>query len=159
MAKVILTCGRLCSGKTTYAKKLCQELPAVHYSIDELTMLLLGPYPGDILDEYFEKLEGYFYSKAAETAKSGINAVIDVGLWTKDERTAAREYFKNAGAECEIHYIKVADSVWKERIERRNADIEAGRSNDYYVDGNLFRKFETMFEEPQPEEIDATVGE
>ncbi len=153
MAKVILTCGRLCSGKTTYSERLSRELPAVHFSIDDLTLLLLGPQPGDILDEYFDKLEIYFYEKAAETAKNGINCVIDVGLWTADERAYAKKFFLDRGVDCEIHYLKIPDNIWKNRIEKRNRDISEGKSRAYYVDENLLKKFESFFEEPSDDEI------
>ena len=33
MAKVIMTCGKLCSGKSTYARKLKDELGAVILSL------------------------------------------------------------------------------------------------------------------------------
>lgn len=157
MSRIIITCGRLCSGKTTYAKSLADRLPAVHFSIDELTMLLLGPYAGDLLDEYFEKLEPFFFEKAIELSRRGISSVIDLGLWTREERDSARRFFRERGADCEIHYIKVPDGVWKERIAKRNRDIEAGLSKDYYVDENLMKKFESFFEEPSPDEVDLVV--
>ena len=40
MAKVIMTCGRICCGKTTYAQKLREERNAVILSIDEITLTL-----------------------------------------------------------------------------------------------------------------------
>ena len=159
MAKIILTCGKICSGKTTYAKRLARELPAVHFSVDDLTMLLLGPYAGDVLEEYVEKLEGYFFEKAVELAKSGISSVIDIGLWTEEERKDARRFFSERGVGCEIHYIKIPDDVWRGRIAKRNKDIEAGKSRDYYVDENLMKKFQSCFEEPSRESVDRVISE
>ena len=157
MARIIITCGRLCSGKTTYAKSLAERLPAVYFSVDELTLLLLGPYPGDILDEYVEKLEGYFFNKAVELAERGISSVIDIGLWTRAEREDAKKYFHERGADCELHYIKVSDDEWRRRISKRNSDIEAGVSREYYVDENLLKKFESFFEEPKAGEADEVI--
>ncbi len=165
MAKVIITCGKLCSGKTTYSETLCQKLPAVLFSIDDLTMLLLGPYPGDVLDEYFEKLQGYFYKKAADTAKNGVNVVLDLGLWQKSERLEAREFFKAEGVDLEIHYLKISDSLWRERIKNRNESIsDQTRSSEnpfkplpYFVDENLLKKFESFFEEPDEQEVDKII--
>lgn len=159
MAKIILTCGKICSGKTTYAKRLARELPAVHFSVDDLTMLLLGPYAGDTLDEYVGKLEGYFFEKAVELVKSGISSVIDIGLWTEEEREDARRFFGERGVGCEIHYIKIPDDVWLGRIAKRNKDIEAGKSRDYYVDENLMKKFQSCFEEPSLESVDRVISD
>ena len=44
MPKVILIIGRLCSGKTTYARKVAREEHAVHLNCDEL-MRTLFPEP------------------------------------------------------------------------------------------------------------------
>lgn len=148
MAKVIVTCGRLSSGKTTYAKRLSKELPGVLFSVDDITLLLLGPYAGNTLNEYCEKLETYFLEKSAETAKNGVNCIIDIGLWTKAERERVRNFFKERGVKCEIHYLKVSEKEWKKRIENRNREVENGRADVYCVDENLLKKFETVFEEP-----------
>lgn len=159
MARIIVTCGRLCSGKTTYATALSKSLPAVHFSVDDLTLLLLGPYPGDILNEYVEKLEGYFFEKSIELAERGISSVIDIGLWTRAEREAVRKFYRDRGAACELHYISVSEPEWRRRIEKRNRDIEAGLTEAYTVDENLLKKFESFFEAPSPDEVDVTVSE
>ena len=157
MARIIITCGRLCSGKTTYAKMLAKKLPAVHLSVDDITLLLLGPFPGEILDEYVEKLEKYFFEKSVELAECGISSVIDIGLWTKAERESVREFFRKRGSMCELHYIKISDGEWRRRIEKRNLDIENGLVRAYQVDENLLEKFGKWFEEPSPEEIDEII--
>lgn len=157
MARIIITCGKICSGKTTYAKRLVKEIGAVHLSVDDITLLLLGPFPGDILDEYVEKLEGYFLEKSLEIAAAGNNVVIDLGLWTRLEREDVREFYRKRGAECELHYIKIPDKVWRERIEKRNRDVEAGLVQAYLVDENLQRKFESWFEEPTRDEVDEVI--
>ena len=65
MAKVIMTCGKICSGKSTYAEKLRKESGAVVLSIDELMTAVLGRELGDIHDEYVRHCEQYLYKKAA----------------------------------------------------------------------------------------------
>ena len=40
MPKVIMTCGKICSGKSTYAQKLRLEYSAVILSVDEITLAL-----------------------------------------------------------------------------------------------------------------------
>ena len=157
MARIIITCGKLCSGKTTYSKRLAKEIGAVRLSVDEITLLLLGPFAGDILDEYFQKLEKYLMEKSLEAAEAGVSSVIDLGLWTKAEREKVRKFYRERGAECEIHYLKVPDGVWRERIEKRNREIEAGLTEAYPVDENLLQKFESFFEEPSPDEVDAII--
>ena len=42
MAKVILICGKICSGKSTYAQQLRRENRAVVLSIDEVMLAFFG---------------------------------------------------------------------------------------------------------------------
>lgn len=42
MAKVILICGKICSGKSTYAEQLRVQNNAVVLSTDEITLALFG---------------------------------------------------------------------------------------------------------------------
>ena len=48
MPKVILICGRICCGKTTYSKKLCAERNAVLLSVDEIMLSLFDQCCGDM---------------------------------------------------------------------------------------------------------------
>ena len=43
MGKVILICGKIGSGKTTYANKLAKEINAVIFSHDDIILPLFGP--------------------------------------------------------------------------------------------------------------------
>lgn len=47
----ILLCGRICAGKTTYAKRLGKTRGAVCLSCDELMLALFGQQLGDRHDE------------------------------------------------------------------------------------------------------------
>ena len=52
MAKVYMTCGRICSGKSTYAQTLRQKYSAVILSVDEITLALFGQDAGENHDAY-----------------------------------------------------------------------------------------------------------
>lgn len=157
MAKIILICGRICSGKSTYAAKLRKELKAVTLSCDEIMLAMLDPYLGDAHEMYKARREKYIMEKAVEIAQTGIDVIMDRGLWTKESRMRSRRYFARAGLETELHYLDVEDSEWHRRIEKRNRRVLAGRSTAYYVDENLAAKFRARFEKPLPEEADLWV--
>lgn len=157
MAKVIMLCGKICSGKSTYARKLRDSLNAVILSNDELMIDILGKDTGDMHDEYVRRTEFYFSKKAAEIVKAGVDVILDRGLWTKSRRDLAREQFRDAGVDCEIHYLNVPDDEWKRRIAKRNAEVENGRSDVYFIDDGLLEKFHSMFEIPDESEIDVWV--
>ena len=52
MPKVLIMCGKICSGKSTYAEKLKFENKAVILSVDELTLALFENQAGEKLDFY-----------------------------------------------------------------------------------------------------------
>lgn len=158
MAKVIMTCGRICSGKSTYAERLRRENKAVLLSIDEIMLAMFGQHVGEMHDEYVARTEKYLFGKSLEIIDSGINVVLDWGVWTKAERAEAREFYRSRGIDYELHYIAVSDEAWRERIAKRNNAIIEGKINAYYVDENLARKFGAIFEPPSDEEIDVRIN-
>ena len=59
MAKVIITCGKICSGKSFYAKKIKEELNAVIISPDEATYELINNEQGEFYDIFSKRLNHY----------------------------------------------------------------------------------------------------
>ena len=157
MSKVIMTCGKICSGKSTYAKEQRKQRKAVILSVDELTLALFGRDAGEKLDDYVAKTKEYLYKKSLEIIDSGIDVILDWGFWTKEERACARSFFDSNGIANEFHYIDIDDDEWHRRIEKRNQDILAHKSDDYYVDEGLSAKFQAIFEKPDPSEMDRWV--
>ena len=68
MAAVILICGKICSGKSTWAKALCRESGALCLSVDELMLALLPERLGDLHDEVAARAQGYLLRQAARIA-------------------------------------------------------------------------------------------
>ncbi|MBQ5418306.1 MAG: ATP-binding protein [Oscillospiraceae bacterium] len=158
MPKMIMTCGLICCGKTTYAKKLCTETHSVLLSVDEITLALLGNDPGELLDGYVEKLKNYFFEKSLEIISDGIGVVMDWGLWTRAERDYARSFCRSHGIDMEIHYLKISENEWKKRICARNAGVTASGGGAYIVDEGLAEKVTSLFEEPSDSECDVIVN-
>lgn len=154
MPKVFLTCGKICSGKSTYADKLRTENKAVLLSVDEITLAMFGRDAGENHDTYVERAENYLYEKSIEIIKTGISVVLDWGFWTKSERDFAKEFYRSHGVEYEFHYIDISDDTWRANINKRNRSVLAGETDAYYVDDGLAKKFESIFEIPDKSEID-----
>lgn len=157
MAKVILICGKICVGKSTYAAKFCGDERAVLLSCDEITLALFGRDAGEMHDTYVERTQNYLFAKAAEIAGTGINVVLDWGFWQKEEREYARAFFTSRRVACEFHYLDISDTVWKNRLQKRNTAVLAGDANAYFVDEGLANKFGALFEPPARDEIDVWV--
>ena len=152
MAKIFLMCGKICSGKSTHAEKLRKKYNAVILSVDEITLALIGQDAGEKHDYYVEKLKEYLYKKSLEILEAGVNVVLDWGYWIKAERDFAREYYSSHNVEYEFHYIDISDEEWYRRLAKRNADVLAKKTDAYYVDDGLAKKFQTIFEKPEKEE-------
>jgi len=159
VAKVILICGKICSGKTTYAKKLCRESGAVLLSVDEIMLAMFGQHCGDLHDTYAERTRNYLLNKAVELNKKGITPVLDWGFWTSDGRKEVRQFFAERDVKTEWHCIDISDATWHKRLETRNRDVLNGTESAYFVDENLAAKFESRFEMPRPDEIDVRIME
>lgn len=157
MAKVYMICGKLCSGKTTYARKLCHEKSAVLLSTDEITLALFGQHCGDKHDEYVEKTQTYLFQKSLEILNNRISVVLDWGFWQQNERDFARAFYQSHGIDFEFHAIEISDSVWFQRLTKRNAMVEKDPTIAYYVDENLARKFASLYEPPYKNEIDVWI--
>jgi len=157
MAEVIMTCGRVCSGKSTYARKTAAERGAVILSVDEITLAMFPEGAGDMLDTYVERAEQYLYRKSLEIIRTGTDVVLDWGFWTRSEREFARNFYARNGVHCELHYLDISDAIWHQRIAERNQLVSAGKVSAYYVDDGLAEKFSAIFEKPDENEIDKII--
>ena len=154
MAKVYLICGKICSGKSTYAGQLRVQNHAVLLSTDEITLALFGQHCGDKHDEYVERTQNYLFNKSLEIIEVGVNVILDWGFWMKEERDYAREFYKSRNIECEFHYINISDKTWHARLKKRNSEVLSETTSAYYIDDNLAEKFAAIFEVPSEDEID-----
>ena len=159
MAKVIMTCGKICCGKTTYANKLKEEMNAVILSIDEITLALFPDGAGEMHDTYVLRAEQYLLKLSLQILQAGTDVILDWGLWTRQQRDRIRAFYRaNGEIENEIHYLRIREQEWQRRIRKRNE----GQGRDpsaYYVDEGLLEKVESLFEEPAADETDLIVEE
>lgn len=155
MAKVIAICGKICSGKSYYAKQIKARYNAVILSTDEATYDLIKNEQGEFYDIFADRVNKYLRKKAAEIVSAGCNVILDWGFWTREERKETTDYFNIYGIDVEWHYINIEKNRWEKLIEERNKRIEEGSgSSDFYLDDGLMKKLLSKFEEPTREEID-----
>ena len=155
MGKVILVCGKICSGKSYYSRQIKEQLNAVIISPDEATYELINNEQGEFYNIFSERLNKYLTRKAGEIAKAGANVIFERGLWSREERKLIRDYYKEKNVECEIHYVYIDDETWKRNIKKRNKKVLDGNGgSDFYLNEGLMKKLESKWEEPTEEEYD-----
>ncbi len=157
MAKVYMTCGKICSGKSTYAEHLRKKHKAVILSVDEITLALFGQNAGENHDDYVARTENYLFKKSLDIIAVGVNVVLDWGFWTKEERDFAKDFYRSQNVQFEFHYIDIDDDEWHRRLNKRNKDVSENKANAYYIDDALAAKFNSIFEKPDKDEIDIIV--
>jgi predicted kinase len=155
MGKVILICGKICSGKSYYAKRLKERYNAVILSTDEVTYDLINNEQGEFYNIFAERVNLYLRKKAVEIVQAGANVILDWGFWTNENRIEISQFFKTHNVQYEWHYMDVDDEVWHKNIDERNSRIlEGNGGSDFYVDAGLLEKLLSMFEVPKEDEID-----
>lgn len=159
MSSVILICGKLCCGKTTYAERLRLEHKAILLSVDEITLSLFGQHCGDKHDDYVARTKRLLLAKSLELLEIGVDVILDWGFWLKEEREEIRRYYASRNIPCQFHYLHISEQTWQARLRQRNQDVMAGKANAYYVDENLAAKFDGLFQEPCEGEIDLWINQ
>ena len=150
-----LICGKICSGKSWYARELAKQENAVILSTDELTWDLTNNEQGPGYDAFARRCNGYLRKKAGQIAAVGCNVVLDWGFWTRADREEIAEYFAERNLPIQWHYIDVPEEIWAENIRRRNDRVLRGEGgSDFFVDEGLKEKVLSLFEIPKKDEMD-----
>lgn len=158
MSKIIAICGKICCGKSYYAKQIKEQENAVILSIDEVTYDLIDNEQGEFYNGFAERINKYLIKKAAEIVKADCNVILDWGFWTKAERQETTKYFNQFGIDVEWHYVDIERSRRERLIEERNAKIKNGNGgSNFYVDEGLMEKLLSKFEEPTREEMNVWI--
>ena len=156
MGQVELICGKICSGKSTYARTLLQEKNAVALSCDE-AMRMLEDVLCDDYDAAAAQVKRYLHKKAVDLANAGCRVVLDWGFWTRAERMQVSAYYARAGISARWHYIDVSDAQWEKQIAQRNAAVLSGAADEYIVDTGLKEKLLSRFEAPVRDDMDVWI--
>lgn len=115
--RLILLCGLPCAGKTTLAKRLEHEVPAVRLCPDEW----ISDLGVDLFDEPFRaRLEARFRRLAADLLRLGQDVVLEFGFWSRAERDELRDMARDLGVAVELRFLDVPFAELVRRLEIRN---------------------------------------
>ena len=154
MAKIYLICGKICSGKSFYARELQKEIAGIQLSCDELMLSLFPDGLGEKHDDVSRAAREYLMKKAVDAVQAGCNAILDWGFWWADNRREITNQLQEAGIPFEWHYVDVSDERWEKNIAHRNERILRGETQDYFIDEGLKQKCISLFDVPDAAEMD-----
>ncbi len=131
------------AGKTTFAKSLEQTLPAVRFSHDEWMNKLYGENPPlEHFTTYYKKVQDLIWTYAERLLELNQDVILDFGFWSRASRDEARAKAKAVGATTKLYFLDAPEHVLKERVRKRNENLQGS----LYVDDHAFELFKTRFE-------------
>lgn len=118
---LIFFCGKMGAGKTTYSKKLANELNALFLSEDEW---LAAIYPDEIKNfndyiKYSSRLKPLLTGHVRSILQSGVSVVMDFPGNTKKQRAWFKEIFSGGQIPHKLIYLKADDQLCLNRLEQR----------------------------------------
>ncbi|TSA83035.1 ATP-binding protein [Deinococcus detaillensis] len=140
--------GFLGSGKTTLARQLETELPALRFSSDEWMVTLYGQDPPEALfSEYRSRIYALMRRYWTRALALGLPVVLDEGFWTRRERDDLRAEAEQLGVPLILYALSTPESVARERIRHRNQE-----PHSLYIAENTYNLFRPRFEPLEPDE-------
>jgi predicted kinase len=131
------------AGKTTFARRLERDLPAVRFSHDEWMSHLFGDDPPA---ERFAMQYGRVWDLMAAVWMRclvlGVDVVLDLGFWTRAERDQVRDQVTGAGADYRLYELRCPEPRAWARIEARNRDL----GGSLLITRNTFEVLKARFE-------------
>src|SRR4051812_14173414 len=146
-ARLVLICGLPASGKSTLARRLAPEIPAIRLDKDAWTIQL----GADVWDEAFRvRLEHQLWVLSLDLLARGQSVILEWGHWARVERDEKRLAARALGVGVELHHLDAPLDELIERAERRTA---SGEWTAAPITREHFERWATTFEPPDEAEL------
>ena len=156
MSKLILVCGHIGAGKTTYALSQAAQLKAIRFSIDPWMQTLFSKdmtsIDYDWMIERVHRCYEQIWEIASQILQLDGNVVLDLGFTTKEQRMLFVKKAQELGIETQLHYINTPQEVRKQRVAQRNKDKDPSVYS-FEVTDMMINFMEPRFEVPTDEEL------
>lgn len=141
--------GFLGAGKTTFARRLETDLPAIRFTHDEWMARLYGEdSPEALFADRFERVSSLIDRVWQRCVTLGLDVVLDLGFWTRSRRDAVRAEAMHLGGEVRLYSLAVPEAEAWRRIERRNRCLDGS----LFIAPETFEILKRRFEPLAPDE-------
>jgi predicted kinase len=152
MATLHLMVGLPCSGKTTLARKLEHELPALRLALDDWHISLFGQDAQEPEhDARHMLIEANLWNIARRVLELGTNVILDYGFWAREEREDYRLRAKQLGASSEVHYLDVPEDELLSRFVKRNSQPS---QDSFIIPVEAMKPWIAFFQKPTLDELE-----
>jgi predicted kinase len=129
VTRLFLMCGLPGAGKTTRARALAEQLPALRLSPDEW----LADLGLDIFDEPARtRLESVLWTHTVDLLRLGQTVILEFGFWSSAERAEKRAAARETGAKVHLDYTDTPLNELVRRVTARGAPtITEAQLRDY----------------------------
>jgi len=150
MAKVVLCCGKVCSGKSTFTERLEASYGYFSFSADDW-MLRLFDQTEDraVFDRNLSRSTEMIHRLALRLLDRGIDVALDFGFWKERDRKATVERYAARGHDAVLVYFPVDDETQIRHMAKRQA-VDGMRH--YRFDEATIAVLNGFFEEPSSDE-------
>lgn len=150
MAEIILCCGKISCGKSTFAKRLETERGVFPFSADEWMLHFYGEPPErEVFETGLGRCKEMIYRLSERLLGRGQDVVLDFGFWQREERERVRARFEALGHVVQLVYFPIEEARQLAFLQCR----QAGGAGEHYVfDAGTVAVLNAMFECPAKEE-------
>ena len=139
MATIHIIHGYIAFGKTTLARKLARDLPAVHLDADDLIQKL---YDKDLPESEFAAkvpvVMNFLWEMARKIIDAGADVIMDIGPWSREMRQNALNMAKQITPDVVFHTIVLNPKIARDRLIKRNQENQIlDVTTPEYFDKNL----------------------
>jgi predicted kinase len=121
MATLHFVCGKAGAGKTTMARQIAAQTPALFICEDEWLIRLAEPI--ESLEQYLaetRRIRSVVAPLCIDLLKLGMSVVLDFAGNTIRDRRWVRSVFEAASADHRLHYLPADVETCKARVRQRN---------------------------------------
>jgi len=156
MSKIHIVFGPQGAGKSTYSKKLSEEVSGIHMSIDNWMWKLYGddlPSPMNLkwIMERVERCEKQIWELTKDISARNCDVILDLGFTKREKRKLFQDLVKEQNQESQLHYVTAPHSIRRERVLKRN--VEKGDTFSFEVTPGMFDFMEGEFNSATESEL------